>query len=174
MNLSTVEILTERLLLKPIDMSYAEEIFTSFDKNVTHYMGPQPADTISETQAFIVYSLKSLQQGTNLQLVIIDKSNGDFFGCAGLHGIGEKDPELGVWLKSSAHGNGYGLEAMTALIEWAQNNIEFDYMTYPVDKRNTASRRIPEKNGGIIAREMKVMNASGFELDEVEYRIYKR
>ncbi len=73
--------------LIPIDHSYAEEIFTTFDADVTKYMGPKPADDIIETQGFIDYSLKGLENGINLQLVITDKDTGEFYGCAGLHDI---------------------------------------------------------------------------------------
>ena len=37
---------------------------------------------------------------------------------------------------------------MTGLIEWSHKNIKFNYLIYPVDKKNFASRKIPEKNGG--------------------------
>ena len=89
----------------------------------------------------------------------------------GLHSINDV-PEFGVWTKKSSHGNGYGKEAIHALYKWACRNIEFDYITYPVDKRNVASRKIPESLGGVVAKEYKQENLAGFELDEVEYHIY--
>lgn len=61
---------------------------------------------------------------------------------------------------------------MTAFYDWACENISFDYIKYPVDKRNIPSRKIPESLGGVIAREYKSINQSGFDLDEVEYYIY--
>jgi RimJ/RimL family protein N-acetyltransferase len=118
-------------------------------------------------------SFNSLEKGNDLQMVILKKQLNEFIGCAGVHQIGAKDPELGIWIKKSAHGNKYGLETITALIAWARKNIDFNYLRYPVDKRNRASRRIPEQNGGIIKREFKGINQKGFELDEVEYWIYK-
>ena len=62
---------------------------------------------------------------------------------------------------------------MTALITWARNSLDFNYLVYPVDKRNIASKRIAELNGGKIKAEYKKVNLVGFELDEVEYWIYK-
>jgi hypothetical protein len=58
------------------------------------------------------------------------------------------------------------------MIEWAKASIEYEYLRYPVDKRNIPSKRIPEQLGGIIGRELKKINQSGNELDEVEYQIY--
>jgi len=173
LNLLSTTIKTSRLLLLPIDYTHIEEIFHNFNAEITRYMFPKPASKIEETKAFIESSLKELAEGTALQLQILaDKSN-EFIGCAGIHKINSLHPELGIWIKKSTHGNAYGLEAITGMINWAKQNIEFEYLIYPVDKRNAASRRIPERNGGVIGRELKTINQVGFELDEVEYWIYR-
>ena len=172
MNFFDIKIETERLYLVPIELSHADDGFTYMNAEVTKYMYPKPADDISETISWIKGSRKRMAEGSNIQLVILKKDKGEFLGCAGLHDVDGKTPELGVWTKKSSHGNGYGREAMTGLYNWACENIEFDYITYPVYKLNTASRKIPESLGGVIAREFKSVNQSGFGLDEVEYRIY--
>lgn len=172
-DLTKVKIKTEKLLLLPINYTYTEEIFQHFNKDITLYMFPAPAKQIEETKAFIGASLTKLANGTTLQLVITINSTNEFIGCAGLHEIDSKRPELGIWLKKNAHGNGYGLKTITEMIKWSRENIDFEYLVYPVDKRNPASRRIPERNGGIIKREFKIINQAGFELDEIEYWIYK-
>jgi ribosomal-protein-alanine N-acetyltransferase len=173
LNLSKVQIETNNLILKSIEEEYAQSIFDEFTDEITLYMFPKPAENIDGVKQFIVSSKKGLQDGSNLQLVILEKPALEFIGCAGLLNIGEKDPELGLWIKKSAQGNSYGLEAITEIIKWARGNMEFEYLRYPVDKRNFASRRIPERNGGIIKREYKKINQKGYELDEVEYWIYK-
>ena len=173
MNLLNTKIETKRLLLVPINLSYAEDIFRNFTTEITLYTYPKPAKQIGETLEFINSSLKGLEKGTNLQLVIIGKESKEFIGCAGLHNVCQVDPELGIWTKKASHGNGYGLESITAIIDWARSNIQFEYMKYPVDKRNYPSRRIAELNGGVVKKEYREVNQSGFELDEVEYWIFK-
>ncbi len=173
MNLLSVKIETPHLSLIPISEQYAQCIFDEFTEEITRYMTPKPAKTIEETLQFIASSIRELKDGTTLQLIAIKKENSEFVGCIGLHNIGLQDPELGLWIKKSAHGNAYGLEAVTALIAWARANINFAYLRYPVDKQNYASRRIPERNGGIIMKEYSTVNQSGIELDEVEYWIYR-
>ena len=84
------------------------------------------------------------------------------------------EPGLWVWIKKSSHNNGFGLEAVNGLIEWANKNMKFDHLVYPVDKRNIASRRIPEKNNGKIVKEEKSRGEAGNELDEYEYWIYPK
>jgi RimJ/RimL family protein N-acetyltransferase len=159
---------TERLLLKPISYEYAEYIFKEFTQEITEYMMPKPAESIEETKEFIKKSLDELKKGTNFQLVIVNKENNEFIGCIGLHNIDKTDPELGIWIKKSSHHNGYGLEAMNRLIGWANENIKFEHLKYPVDKRNKASRRIPERNNGKIMKEYKDTGMGGNELDEIE------
>ena len=173
MNFFDICIESDRLRLVPIELEYAQKIFRHMNKDVTKYMYPKPADDISETTAWIKSARARMEAGTNVQLVILKKDTDEFLGCAGLHSVDQKTPELGVWVKKKAHGNGYGREAITALFYWACENIEFDYVLYPVDKRNIASRKIPESLGGVIKKEYKEKNMAGFELTEVEYRIYK-
>ena len=174
LNLMNIEIETDRLLLKPISFDYAEDIFKEFTQEITKYMVPKPAETIEETKEFVGNSLKGLMAGNNLQMVILDKVTNEFIGCIGLHELNTLEPELGIWAKKSSHQNGYGLEAMTGLIEWAHENIKFNHLKYPVDKRNIASRRIPERNNGKIIKEYKSIGMRGNELNGYEYWIYPK
>ncbi len=173
MNLFDIKIESDRLMQLPIKLEHGEDIFAHFTIEITKYMYPKPADDISETLAWIKSSIKAMEKGKNIQLVIFKKDTGEFMGCTGLHDVEGKTPELGVWTKKSSHGNGYGREAITALFDWACENIKFDDILYPVDKRNIASRKIPESLGGIVVKEYKRKNSAGFELDMAEYRIYK-
>lgn len=171
MDLSNKVILSNRLKQVSISGIYTEVINREFTSEITTYMTPQPAKDRSETEAFIAGAMKTNATGTNLQLVILDKETGEFLGCSGLHEIHTLTPELGIWLKKSAHGHGYGLEAIGAIIEWANENISFDYLKYPVDRRNAPSCRIPATYGGTVEDAYKSVNGSGFELDLIEYRI---
>jgi RimJ/RimL family protein N-acetyltransferase len=59
-------------------------------------------------------------------------------------------PELGLWLKESAHGQGFGREVVAALIKWGHATLGKNSFIYPVAVQNTASRRIAEKLHGEI------------------------
>jgi len=174
MELMNVFIETKRLILKPISYEYTNDIFKEFTQEITIYMAPKPAINIEETKVFIEHSLKGLEDGNNLQMVILNKINNEFIGCIGLHEINKNDPELGIWLKKSSHNNGYGLEAINGLINWINENIKFEYLKYPVDKRNISSRKIPEKCNGKIMKEYKSIGMGGNELDQLEYWIYPK
>ncbi len=170
---SEVEISAERIRLLPISEEYAREIFENFTSEVARYMSPQPAGCIEETLAFISNSLQGMERGENLQFVILHKGSGEFLGCCGLHGQGcPMTPELGIWLKPAAQGNRYGREAITAVKLWADEHLRYRYLTYPVDRDNIPSRKIPEALGGEIYEESLCPTCDGRFLDMVIYRIY--
>ncbi|EKE21399.1 MAG: hypothetical protein ACD_7C00260G0004 [uncultured bacterium] len=163
---------SERLLLVPISMNYKDEIFKEFSEDITAYMYPASATDISETEEFINNSIKGLSEGSNLQLVILAKDSREFLGNAGLHNIDSKTPELSVWLKKAAHGKSYGKEAMTVVKKWADKNLKYDYILYPVADKNIASQKIPESLGGKIEREYDEKMMTGKTHHMIEYRIY--
>ena len=96
---------------------------------------------------------------------------GEFLGCVGLHRPHTRFPELGIWLKKSAQGMGYGSEAIRALKDWADRNLDYVYLVYPVDRNNSASRRIPESLGGKPVASYEKMSMGGNRLDIIVYRI---
>jgi [ribosomal protein S5]-alanine N-acetyltransferase len=172
MNTSNITIETLNLTLKGITLDYAKDIFKEFTEDITTHMYPKPAEKIDETIEFIKDSIKQNKAGNNFQIVILDKESKEFFGCAGVHHINKKTPELGIWVKKSEHGNSYGKEVINALKEWADKNLDYKYLLYPVAEENYASRRIPEAMGGEIAREYDEVNMSGKKLHILEYQIH--
>ncbi len=173
MELLQLEIPTSRLLLQTISMKYKEDIFREFNQQITTYMYTNPPKNISDTEDFINDSLLEIKKGENLVLVILNKNSFKFLGCTGIHEINSNEPELGIWLKKSAHGKGYGLETIIGLKTWAEKNLDFQHLVYCADKANIPSRRIPEKLGGKIIREYKKTNLSGKVLNILEYVLPK-
>jgi len=173
-NLLEERIETERLFLLPISMKYKEDIFREFTSDITTFMYPAPAKHISETEDFINDSLKGLKENNCLQLVIVDKKSYEFLGCVGLHKIDTKNPEMGIWLKLQAHGLGYGREAVFAIKDWVDQNLDYDYLVYPAADKNIASRKIPEFLGAKVGREYDEVNMEGNKHHYLEYRIYSK
>lgn len=168
-----MELVSERLILQPISMKYKEDVFREFTPEITVFMSPTPAKKIEETEAFITSSIEKMQKGEEIIFAVLKKENHEFLGCAGLHHIDTYIPELGIWIKKSAHANGYGKEAMHAIKDWIEKNLEYEHIYYPVAKENYASRRIPESMGGKVVREFIGTKQDGTTFMEVEYRIYK-
>ncbi len=171
---STLDVVieSERLRLVPASEEYAEAIFREFTPEIREFMFPKPPDEIEETLEFIRDSRRRMANREELNVAILLKTTAEFLGHGGLDHIDGETPELGIWIKKGAHGQRYGREAVTALTRWAFENLKVRYLTYPVDRRNAASRKIPESLGGVVEAEYEHTNMSGHVLDTVEYRIY--
>ena len=167
-----MKIMTSRLKLNPIDMTCAEDVFKHFSPDVCRYMYPKPADDINETIAFIQNCMTNYEMGKEIVFAAhLNKENNEFIGCMGIHKIDTEYPELGIWTKTTVHGHGYGKEGMDALINYAKTNLNIKSLSYPVDRRNIPSRKIPESNGGILVNREHQVGAQGNELEIIEYRI---
>lgn len=165
------KIKTERLTLQPVDDFYINDILEHFTKEVTRYMPFNPEGNRNDIVNFVNESKINLSQNTDLVLVALD-SNGDFTGCCGIHNITTESIELGLWLKKDSQGKGLGTEIITALIKFLENNFTFEYILYPVDEENIASKKIPEKLGFIPAKKYTKYKNSTTNLNLVEYRKY--
>lgn len=162
----------ERVLLHSIEEKFAPMIFKEFSEEITAYMIPKPADSIDETFAFITCAIAGMRSKNDITFVILKKEDEEFLGCCGVHGGRScSEPELGIWIKKPAHGNGYGREAIATASEWVVRNMDVKALIYPVDRNNLRSRRIPESLGGVIIEERFEPTMRGTELDEVVYRI---
>lgn len=163
---------SERLLLVSSTQAHAPDIFREFTSEITTYMWPLPPEKISDTEDFIRESREKMEVGTDLQLTIFNKDTLEFLGGGGLHSL-DKIPEFGIWIKKAAHGHKYGQEAVEAIKKWAGENIEYDYLIYPVAKDNMGSRKLAEAMGGKIFKEWEGTPPSGRKSTFVEYQIFK-
>lgn len=170
-NLANFRIETERLLLVPVSLEHAEEIFKVFDDGVTKYMYPSTPQRIEETESFIKDSMQDLSKGEEIVAAVLLKDTGEYLGNVGIHRINTDTPELGVWVKTAAHGHRYGREAVTAMKEWADRNLVYRYLLYPVAEANIASRKIPESLGGVLVASEKKANQAGIIHQSVVYHI---
>lgn len=165
-----IKIKTDRLILKPVEEVYADDINTYFTAEVTRYMPFNPQGNIQDVLNFVDHSKKSLLNNTDLVMVAID-SGKNFMGCCGIHHITSESIEVGLWLKKSAQGMGLGTEIIIGLIHFVENHFNFEYILYPVDEENVASKKIPEKLGFIPYKKYQKDKGSSF-LNIVEYRKY--
>lgn len=172
-NLSSTIIKTERLVLKPVSLEYKEFIFSELTDEVTEFMYPQTPKEMVDVEKFINKAREDMENGTNFNVSIFKKETNEFLGGGGIHRLDTKTPEFGIWIKKSAHGNKYGQEAVAGLKQWADENLDYEYLLYPVAKENIASRKIPESLGGKLIREYMGKREGREDMEEVEYRIYK-
>lgn len=164
----------ERVLLVTPDHAYAKDILQYLDMKTTRYMFPKAQDNIEECHSFIEFSLDAIHRKIEYNYIILEKNTREFLGCCGIASLNEKEPEFGIWIKQEAHHHGYGKEALHVLYAYAKDMDDFDGFVYPVDHRNSTSRRIPESLGGVCDNIIKKhKNKNGDTLELVTYHISK-
>lgn len=144
-----IQFSSDRLSYLVVNDSFKEDIFRELTPIVAKFLPFIPTGKIEDTQGFIDYSLGVLDQGTDITLVAVDKETKEFIGCCGIHDVNEESISLGIWLKESAFGKGYGQELITALETYVNENLTVDYLIYNVEKNNHGSIKIAEKLGYI-------------------------
>ncbi len=170
-DLTTLTLDSERLRLLPISEAFTDFIFNEFTPDVATYMYPRPASKRADSEAFVQAAKQENREGSSLAMVITLHETGEFLGCVGLHDLVAPRPEFGIWVKQSAHMHGYGREAIRTLKCWADEHLAYEYLIYPVDSRNIASRKIPESLGAAIISQFDGTSGMGKELTLIKYRI---
>ena len=66
--LTSVFIQRDRIILESIQMSYCQQIFNEFTPEITQYMFPKPPVIVEETAQFISESLTEMQKRKELVL----------------------------------------------------------------------------------------------------------
>jgi [ribosomal protein S5]-alanine N-acetyltransferase len=165
-----IKVETGRLLFQPVSEKYKFEICKEFTPEVTRFMPFSPTGDIKMTEAFIANSQQQLLNGSNLHFCMVNKNTNEFIGCCGLHNVDTAAIEIGLWIKENAWSKGFGTETVKALIYFAGEQFKYNYLIYPVDAKNLASRNIPEKLGfSIFGSYVKKKNEMQL-LDVIEYR----
>jgi len=135
-------------------------------------MNPNQAKNIWETESFILDSIEKMEKKTDLLFVILDKETKEFLWGSWLHNINTPIISFGIRIKKSAHGHKYGKEAVFALKQYTDQNFNYEYIKYPIERKNIPSKKIIEALWGKIFDEYKKKDFGWREQDMLEYRIY--
>jgi polyribonucleotide nucleotidyltransferase len=168
-DLSNIELETERLTLRPIQESDAEDIFENYDFETSQFVGVDRGE-MKDTQIFVKKSIQKLINGTCLTLVI--RNSNEFYGLISLSKINSDSPEIGIWLKKEMHSQGFGSEALTALFDWTKKNVRFSKIIWKAREDNVKSRKLVEKIGGQFVSNIKFTRQDGKITDSVLYHIF--
>ncbi len=171
-NLHLIKITTERLLLEPVTIQYAEQILLEYRDPVIQYMNYGPPEGLDTLQSRIKRREVDMKEGIQLFTAVTLKKTGEFIGCFGLEDLDKNSPEMGGWLKLTAHGNHYGQEAAAALKKWADRNLCYNHIIWPCAAVNIPSRKLAESLGGKVQKKYEKVTARGTLWPFVEYWIY--
>lgn len=110
---------TERLMIQPYSSSYLEQYFKEFTDEIVKYQYPDSFCDMNKADEVMSKFVADMEQGKML--------------------------ELGLWLKSSAQGKGYGYEALKCLVDYLNSTDKYEYYLYGVNQRNEPSVHLVEK-----------------------------
>ena len=137
---------TERLLLRPVTLDDAEEMFDyASDRENTRYTFPTN-QSLEETKNNIAQFYLANPLGRwGIEL----KGNGKFIGTIDLHKIDPvlKKAAIGYIINKKYWNQGLTTEANRAVIELAFEKIGMNKLTALHDKDNPASGKVMEKSG---------------------------
>ena len=143
-----IVIQSPRLQLSQFQMTDAADVFACITPSITKFMRWEPPSW-SEYLARCEKRLESADPNT-FSFVIRRRDGKECLGMAGLEACDTESPELGLWMRESAHGQGFGKEIVAMLAEWAHKTLGKQSFIYPVAVQNIASRRIAERLHGEI------------------------
>lgn len=110
-----------------------------------------------KTREFIQRNLDRYEKHGVGFFAITLNGNGELIGCGGIimqetdHGI---EPEIGYQIRRDQQGNGYATEMAHACMQHAFDTMKVDHIISLIRPDNMPSRRVAEKNGLSIDREM--------------------
>lgn len=144
---------SQRLQLTRFQMSDARDVFACVTPAITRYLTWDPLPW----EEYLALSEAGIRANdpNQFNFVIRRRDTNECLGMTALEHADQPSPEIGLWLKETAHGQGYGREVVEALIGWTSQALGKESFTYPVAVQNTASRRIAERLGGSIVAQLQ-------------------
>lgn len=147
---------TPRLLLRPFTPADFEPLFAVIGDPVTMQFYPLPFDK-QGTLDWIERNIRRLEEdGSGLRAVVL-KSNGEMIGDCGpvwQEVDGHRELEIGYHMHRDHWGHGYATEAARTAMAYGFESFPVERLISLIRPENLPSRRVAEKNGLRIDREI--------------------
>jgi len=145
-------------------MEDAQEVFGCITPAIAKFMPWEPPSW----SEYVTRCERRVQtpDANKFSFVIRRLDKAECLGMASLEDADTDSPELGLWIKESAHKQGFGGESVAALVKWGHAFLGKESFIYPVAAKNAASRRIAERLRGEI-----IGSRTNSKYDSVIYRI---
>lgn len=156
---------TERLILRP-PAAEDFEAWAAFhaDSEVARFLGG-PLSRAMAWRALCTMAGSWVISGFAM-FSAIEKSSGRWVGRVGpWMPEGWPGTEVGWGLAREAWGKGFAVEAATAAIDWAFENLGWTEVIHAIDPANAASRRVAERLGSRLLRRDILPEPIGMPVD---------
>jgi RimJ/RimL family protein N-acetyltransferase len=182
MEVQTPEMQFKEYIIRPINSDDVQSFFTLVETNRKR-LEDFFAGTVSKnknldaTKAFIEEIIEKAEKRTYFPFAIIHNSTPGIVGYVDIKNIDWNIPkaELGCFIDEKYEGKGVSTEAVSKIIEYCFDVLQFNKLFLRTHETNTGSRKIAEKNGfeveGIIRKDYKT--TSGELVDLIYYGLLK-
>ncbi len=137
---------TGRLYLRLLRQSDIDDILAlNMDPDVRRFF-PDGIQNREQTEARICDFLSFYKNQGLPCFVIFELNSGEFVGRGGFGPI-DGEIEVGYLLHKKYWGMGYATEALSALLQWAKQNIKAEYIIALTPLEHIASQRVIQKCG---------------------------
>ena len=151
-----LEITTERLLIRELDVSLAHSVHAvSLDGDNRRFMPDEVFETEEDAAEAIRHLMAFYGTRGGPLVYAISLRSGTCIGHVEAVPIGEGKWEIGYHIAKGCTGNGYAAEAVAAFIPPVLRHLEIDTIYGICDAENTASCRVLEKCGFSLVFEGK-------------------
>jgi [ribosomal protein S5]-alanine N-acetyltransferase len=148
---------TKRLILREMNLDDIDNLLGVLSDPESMRFYPKPFDR-PMTQMWIERNIQRYaQHGFGLWAIIL-KESGQLIGDCGLvvqEVDGVEEIEVGYHIRRDLWGQGLATEASQACRDYGFNHLGFDKLVSLINPANIASRRVAEKNGMKIIKEME-------------------
>lgn len=149
-NAKTVTLTTERLILRPFQISDAETV-AKLCNNYNIYKStlylPYPY-TLDDAMKWIERHEGNAEKNRAYELAITDKASGVLFGAIALsNNHHSNNGEIAYWIGEEYWGHGYATEAVEAIVQFAFEERKLHKVFARYFSTNPASGRVLEKLG---------------------------
>lgn len=150
---------TERLILRPLIKSDAEEIFAMrSDADVMRFIRETQKSRIESVDWINLVSSRWTSERTGF-CAMIEKRGGAFLGWCGVWRLAETDEtEIGYAVAKNFWGKGFASEAARRFLEYAFTELDADKVVAVARPENAASVRVMEKIGMSFVKNGKFYN----------------
>ena len=132
-----------------------EELFQAVEESREHVAKWMPWLTPGygekEAKQWIEFTIKSREEGTAHEFLIVESSSGEIAGACGLNSVNKLDAfcNLGYWVRKRFLGQGAALQATNLLRDFGFEELGLNRLEIVVAEPNVASRRVAEKSGAV-------------------------
>ena len=154
-----------RIALRPIEPRDAEHVFAlNSDAEVLRYVNDEPFATIEAASQWISRIDRELPLGIGRWSIVTHE--GEWVGRCSLRRQPDGDVLMGYRLLRAHWGKGCASAAVQLMLRLAFQTHDLDQVFSRVARENIASRRVAERNGGLLWKE----GPCGRHADALVYR----